>query len=286
MEVGMVDSNDYIYRFINGNLQENRKHSEVINKILAGYIDSDGSISLKINSEYLNINVYLSQAAVNDPDFEIIRSFQKFYNLGNLMFRFSLNEKESSRCDWKLGVKDSLKLFNLIGKHLVVKGTLFRDLIATYEEWVGKNITQEEFKILQEKQSFLRKHTGPLKKKKHPSWAWLAGYVAGDGHLCCRLDRKRHKYDKKVNKYYDMTFNELFIDIVSDIKEPLEFLTEHFKGSIYPCRDTHFHWKRSLGKGNIDFSEEFLSKLKPYMLHPKKYETIKRMLGYLRSSRD
>lgn len=282
----MVDTNDYIYRFISGNLGESRKHSEVINKILAGYIDSDGHITLKVNSQYLNINVILSQAAINDPDFEVIRAFHKFYNLGNIQFRFSENDKESSRCDWKLGVKDSIKLFNLIGKHLVVKGTLFRDLIEIYKSYVGIKISTEEYEIIKEKQRDLRKTTGPIKRKKHPSWAWLSGYIAGDGHLCCRLDRKRIKYDKKVDKYYNMTFNELYVDIVSDIKSPLEFLQEHFKGSIYPCRGTHFHWKRSLGKGNIDFSEEFLSKLKPYMLHPKKYSAIKRMLGHLRSSRD
>lgn len=282
----MVNTNDYIYRFLSGNLGSNRKHSEVINKILAGYIDSDGTITLKINSSFLNINVILSQAAVNDPDFEILRALHKFYNLGSIQFRFSENEKESSRCDWKLGVKDSIKLFNLIGKHLVVKGTLFRDLISIYESYVGKKITEETYKELKEKQTELRKVTGPLKRKKHPSWAWLAGYVAGDGHLSCRLNRKRHKYDKKVDKYYDMTYNELFIDIVSDIESPLLFLKEHFKGSIYPCRDTHFHWKRTLGKGSIDFAEDFLSRLKPYMLHPKKYYTIKRMLEHLRSSRD
>ena len=281
----MVDTNDYIYRFITGNLGDSRRHSEVINKILAGYIDSDGTIALKVNSKYLNINVILSQAAVNDPDFEILRAFHKFYGLGNLQFRFSDNEKESSRCDWKLGVQDTLKLFNLIGKHLVVKGTLFRDLIEIYKSFIGIKISDEDYREVYEKQSILRKTTGPLKRHKHPSWAWLAGYIAGDGHLGCRLNRKRNKYDKKVNKYYDMTFNELFVDIVSDIRSPLEFLKEHFKGSIYD-KETHFHWKRSLGKGHIDFSEDFLSKLKPYMLHPKKYDTIKRMLEHLRSSRD
>lgn len=282
----MVDTNDYIYKFLSGSLRDKRKHSEVINKILAGYIDSDGSVGLKLNSGFINVNLSLSQAAINDPDFEILRSFYKFYNLGYIQFRFSDNEKESSRCDWRFGVEDTLKIYNLISKHLVVKGTLFEYLIEVYKEYKGKKVSLEDFEKIKDNVREKREITTMLKRKKHPSWAWLSGFISGDGHLCCRLNRKRHKYDKKVNKYYDMTYNELYVNIVCDLRHPLEFLQEHFKGSIHGPKDGCFHWKRSLGKGNIDFSEHFLLKLKPYMLHPKKYEAIKRMLEHLRSSRD
>jgi len=285
-EVGMVDTNDYIYRFLNGNLGENRKHSEVVNKILAGYIDSDGTVSIHRNEGTLRISLTLSQAAVNDPDFEILRAFHKFYGLGTLHFRFSDVEGESSRCDWKLSIADTIKLFNLLGKHLIVKGTLLRDCIKLYEENKGKKLSDAEYEVICNTRDTLRSSSGPLKRKKHPSWAWLAGYIAGDGHLCCRLNRKRRKYDKKVDKYYDMTYNELYVVIVSDIRGPLDFLMEHLNGSVYAVKDSYFQWKRSLGKGNLKFSEEFLSKLKPYMLHPKKYRAIQRMLKHLRASRD
>lgn len=281
----MVYTNDYIYRFISGKLGDNRKHSEVINKILAGYIDADGNIGIKKNGKYYQLYIILSQAAINDPDFEILRAFHKFYNLGSLIFRFSKNPKESSRCDWRLGTKDTFKLINLIEKHLVVKGKEFREISMIYSNYACTQILDNEFEIIKDLVKKARKLEGPIKKKKHPSWAWLSGYIAGDGHLCCRLERKRRKFDKKTNKYYDMTYNELYIVITGNKEEPFKFLKEHFKGSIYN-KGTYFQWRRSLGKGHLNFSENFLISIKPYMLHSKKYKTINRMLKHLRTCRD
>lgn len=281
----MVDKNDYIYRFISGKLQDKRKHSEVINKILAGYIDSDGSISLRRSdskNRNIQIEVHLVQSAINDPDFEVIRSFYKFYNLGFLTYKISSNPKESSQILWRLGSSDSIKLFNLIGKHLVVKGKHFKFCIERYAELIGEEITDVFWEdIKAEVNKSREENAGPLKIKKHPSWAWLAGYIAGDGHLCCRLNRSRKKFDKKVNKFYNMTYNELYVCIVDKHRVALDFIQIHLNGSVYEKKEGCFMWKRSLGKGHKSFSENFLSKIKPYMLHPHKYEKIKRMQSYL-----
>lgn len=276
----MVYTNDYIYRFISGKLGKNRKHSEVINKILAGYLDADGSVGIVRNTKRHQLRISLTQAAVNDPDFEILRAFHKFYKLGTLTYRVSNNPKESSRCDWKLGTKDTIKLYNLVAHHMIVKGKEFEKILD-----IWTNFAEEPFELVTSLLKEARKLEGPIKKKKHPSWAWMAGYIAGDGHLCCRLGRKRKKFDKKVNKYYNMTYNELYVVITGNKRKPLEFLKENFKGSIYD-KGTYFQWRRSLGKGHLSFSENFLISIKPYMLHPKKYDTINRMLSYLRACRD
>lgn len=275
----MVDTNDYIFRFLNGEISNKRKHSEVINKILAGYIDSDGYIELARKDGLLAITVSLGQAAVNDPDFTVLRRFHEHYGLGSLTYRFSKSNKESSRCDWRLGVKDTLILFNLIGKHLIIKGKPYKNLISLFNSFKGTKISSNEWDELRNIMIEIKKDTGPIKRKKHPSWAWLAGYIAGDGHLCCRLGRKRKKFDKKVNKYYNMTYNELYVVITGDDRNVFEFLQEHFKGSVYN-KGTYYQWKRSLGKGHLSFSKDFLRRIKPYMLHPKKYKTIKRMQSY------
>lgn len=281
----MVNTNDYIYRFLNRDLEGKRKHSEVINKILAGYIDADGHIRIKDNGRFYQLSVSLSQSAVNDPDFDIMRSFKRFYNIGSILFRFSQNPQESSRCDWNLGTKDSVKLFGLIGKHLIVKGKEFENIVNLYKEYSSVEVSEETTEFLRKKVCEFRNTCGPIKKKKHPSWAWLSGYIAGDGHLCCRLGRKRKKFDKKVNKHYNMVYNELYVVITGNKREVFDFLKEHFKGSVYD-KGSYFQWKRSLGKGHKDFSENFLVSIKPYMLHPKKYRNIQRMLKHLRACRD
>lgn len=281
----MVDTNDYIYKFIGKDFQDKRKHSEVINKILAGYIDSDAYLGIDISSDYLRLRLAFSQSASNDPDFEILRSFQKFYNVGVVHYRTVDVGDATSRGEWCLCTGDTVKLLNIIGKHLIIKGKLSEFLLEVYDAYKGIKISQEEYKNIKEVLDYFRTFGSPLKRKKHPSWAWLSGYIAGDGHLICRLGRKRRKFDKKVDKYYDMTYNELGIIIVSSVVEPLEFLKEHLKGNIYQ-KNNYFFWKRSLGKGHKDFSLNFLVRIKPYMLHPKKYNKIERMIEHLRTSRD
>ena len=78
-----------------------------------------------------------------------------------------------------------------------------------------------------------------------------------------------------------MTYNELYVCIVDKHRVALDFIQIHLNGSVYEKKGGCFMWKRSLGKGHKSFSENFLSKIKPYMLHPHKYEKIKRMQSYL-----
>jgi hypothetical protein len=256
---------EFINKFLRGEVE--RRHSEVLNKILAGYIDSDGCISYKDG----RLSVSLSQAAVNDPDFEVLRAFFKYYGVGSLSYRCSTVDAESSRCDWRVYGRDAAKLLNLIGKHLITKGKYADKVKSAYESKTYETID--------------RGLTGPVKRKKRPSTAWLAGLAAGDGHFCCRLGRERKKFDKERGKHYSMIYNELYIVIVSDKREPLDFIQEHYGGSVCD-KGTYFSWKRSLGKGHKSFSLAFLHSIKRYMLHPKKRSTIERMEEHLRTRRD
>ena len=72
------------YKLLSGSLRKNRKHSEQLNKYLAGLVDTDGCISLffyktrTTGLQRVSVTVNLTQAATNDPDFEVIRALQSF----------------------------------------------------------------------------------------------------------------------------------------------------------------------------------------------------------------
>ena len=49
----------------------------------------------------------------------------------------------------------------------------------------------EEYLKVESKKS--RSNAGPIKDKKHPTWAWVSGYLDGDGHYSKRYDKNPQK---------------------------------------------------------------------------------------------
>lgn len=242
-----------------------RKHSEQLNKFVAGFFDSDGSVFVYKDRSSLGLRSCIVQSASKDPDFEVMRALQRHYGLGRLTY--STPEKGSAMIEWSMSAKDSKIFFSLIGKHLCIKATHFDNMIWLWDNCRSLGITEdiEDFKRCS------RKSSKYFKKPKHLSWAYTAGYIAGDGHLQCR----KHKRPDRPRDYYIRKS----VIVASGDEIIVDLFKESFKGNkTYSDRDHTWRWERSLGLKNKKFSDRFLRKIRPSMLLITKRDVIDRLL--------
>ena len=275
------NTNSLAYKLLSGHLRERRKHSEQLNKYVAGLIDSDGSVSLSFkvhsNGRYgIYLALSIDQSASNDSDLQLLRSLRDFYRLGKIYyFDRESNISKSHSAKWLMSTKDALQMFNRIGKHLLVKGTHFQNLVWIVESLKG--ISLRDIDDLREYSECSRKNSRWIKHPKHPSWAWLAGFLDGDGHYRCRIGRVR-KYKSGDTAITNEL--KLFVGVHEDDKHIVEFLNHTFKGSLRQRKDRLYFWQRSLGKNSEKFAIPFLKKMKQYSCLEKKYNTIDKMLTF------
>lgn len=268
------------YKLLSGKLIENRKHSEQLNKYLAGLIDSDGSFHLYFSKDrvgeyrtYCFLNVHQSDR--NDPQHEMMIALRSFYDIGVLSF--FTREENSPMCVWKLASKETKKLTNLIKKHLRIKGTHLDNLLWLQDELKGVPLREEHIEELKEFSKCSRRNSRWSKHPKHPSWAWLAGYLAGDGHFRCRLNRQ--VFDKRNNRL--SYHNQLYIQVASHMSDKflLDFLALHLGGSVSTSRG-YPKWTKGLGKSSENSALPLLKQLRKYMCMRKKYVIIERMIEF------
>jgi hypothetical protein len=246
-----------------------KKHSEQLNKFIAGFFDTDGSVFIYRDRGTITMRSSISQAASSDPDFEIMRALQKHYRMGRIVYYF--NSYGTSACHWNLNTKESAKLFNLIGKHLNVKATYFQTCLAIRKE--NLKLSASQYKDLQCMMKLDRANSKYLKKPKHLAWAYTAGVLAGDGHLRCksfiRKDRPQH------------ACNRLDVMIELADKVLIDLFQESFKGSVnkHTVHDW-WRWQRGLGKMNKKFAIKFIKKIRKYMLLKTKRDVLDRMLAF------
>lgn len=267
------------YKLISGKLREKRKHSEQLNKYVAGLIDADGWASFSFpewdGKYYCHVVVGIKQAASNDDDFTVLRSLQSYFNLGRIYYQVSERDERSSTASWMLSSKDSAALYNRVGKHLRVKATHLSNLLWVRKELEGFRITREQREELRAFSKCSRKNSKWLKHPKHPSWSWLAGYLDGDG--CYQYkERKRGRYGKVYNETQLCVSANAYIDDI----HLLNFLKKAFKGSIYNYDNDVYEWRRNLGKMNELFALPFLKKMRKYSCLKKKYLQIDAMIKY------
>lgn len=265
----MFNTNTLGYKLVSGKLKNNRKHSEQLNKYVAGLFDADGCISLEIRTGDLGVylRATITAASSVDQDFEMLRALKDFYGMGNL--KYSFIESGTSKCDWYMSTKDSKKFFNLIGKHLRIKGTHFKNMIEMQEKF-NRSLSEEEAHHIKSFREESRRTSKWLKHPKHLSWAWVAGYADGGGNYNFRKSQ-----------------NTLSLRIVSGDYHILDKLKEDFGGSILEnsTGGNYKFWRRGLGKGHISFSLPFLKKMRQYSCILRKYEKIQEMITYLENTR-
>lgn len=161
---------------------------------------------------------------------------------------------------WCVSSKRDLNaLLPHILKHMVIKAKLW--------EWVYTTDAPSKAEWT------LRRRTdvGPLRSKKHPTWAWVAGYLDGDGWISHTKRNDTNGYTTRVG----------VLSHHSD-RIAVDLLYKAFGGSICVKKDG-VQWQHGLGKGNRDFAINFLSKLVPHLV--RKRHNAEMILHYHHSQR-
>ena len=269
----MIYNTDHLgYKLYSGQLRDRRKHSEQLNKFVAGFFDSDGSVTVFQDKRYnrqLRFKSCITQSHSNDPNGNLLRNLRDFYDIGTVRHRVD-DYNQNGVYVWEMYYKDSRKLFNIIGKHLFIKKIHFQSMLDFFENKQVENLD----KLRKES----RKVSASLTHKKHISPAYLAGLIAGDGYLKCIIGKER--YRKKEQRYFISNTLKLLIELHTDDKPILDKILSDFGGGLSKRgnKDTWIY-QRSLGVGRSD-SIKLIKKLMQYMCLDKKYQTLQEMLEY------
>lgn len=217
-------------------------------KYLAGLLDADGSLSFKFckassGKTFLYLNLSLSAAESVDRH-GFVKSLSAY--MGSVAKIQYEKETFSDANVWRVqGRADLNKLLPRLTKHMVVKGAHWHRMYEMYCLKQGQDVANEVSELKEFSQTS-RAGSGPLKHKNHPTWAWVAGYLDGDG--CYTLSKKKLLHVGCITHKNDL--------------HGIELLQKAFGGSIYEEReDSTRLWRRGLGKSNREFALHFLTKV-------------------------
>ncbi len=247
-----------------------KKHSEQMNKWTAGFLDSDGCISLHVK-EHSNgrYGVYI-QVSIAQTDTEILHLLHQYYNTGGVCSN-----------SWHMSGKDARKFLNLIGKHLLIKAKHMDNLLWLVDELDGVSI--EDTEDVREFSKCSRLNSKWRKEPKHVPYAWLAGYLDGDGHYRARINRIRKHFDCTISVTNEL---KLFVGCAPWDSYILDKLHHDHGGSIRMRKDNCYFWQLALGKNSRSKALPFLRKLRKYTCLPRKAEAIDRMITFHTTRRD
>lgn len=216
-------------------------------KYLAGIMDADGCLTRSPCGNYFQLTLAASTAI--DRDGEYLKWLHE--NVGGKLYTVTFPDKPNwnNQQHWKVYDKKTLgMLLPRLLKHMVIKAKYWNDL------WEGREAD--------------RRDVGPLKPKNHPSNAWLAGFLDGDGYYCMIKNR-------------DPRWKQLSIRVTlhEDDVSCLEFLQKAFGGKISSVGDKPYKkWIRNLGPRDKSFAVPFLKRMHGHS-RLKKHK-IEQMLHY------
>lgn len=252
------------------------KFTETDIKYLSGLMDADGSLSFHF-SPYgdrwnLSLKLVIQQSLSIDHEGKFIDwlntfgGFKQFIKVSNPDHP---NWADANR--WTVTSNQELNmLIPRLTKHMVIKAKHWQAMLDRYNSIYGKSVTHSEMLELKEFAKTSRKNVGPLKDKKHPTWAWVAGYIDGDG--CYYMRQRKRNWGVAT---------ELMVRVVAhnEDKQSLELLHKAFSGNLKANQheETHY-WSRNLGNADKDFAIHFLRKM---VQHSRlKKHKIEQMLHY------
>lgn len=230
---------------------------ETLVKYLAGLMDADGSLSFTFkkydkaeDAHFLGLT--LSLASSNAIDVRgFIDQLPGETGMGGV-YRYGENLQFKA---WKITKRADLEmLLPRLIKHMVIKGKHWQWLLATWREqrgaWVPLKL-RDELTTASKKSRI--ENAGPVKPKNHPTWAWLAGYLDGDGWY-------KYKYQKPPQSYW-----QIHVGAVAHGNDigVLQFLQKSFGGIIadHGQSPNVWVWKRNLGVKDASFALRFLPNL-------------------------
>lgn len=228
--------------------------NESLVKYLAGLLDADGSLSLECHRGYddrVRISLKLHLTAADSIDSHgFVATLPELTGLG------SVSRYGGRYTQWFVGHRNELEmLIPRLTKHMVIKAQHWQWLLEFWREFRSqekgqKSLSEEQWLALQAEARRSRvERVGPLKPKNHPTWAWLAGYLDGDGCFSFRTSKNK-------NMRLSVTAHEA--DAIA-----IEMLQKAFGGSIAvnSARPSCRVWWRGLGPANRSFALGFLPKL-------------------------
>lgn len=216
--------------------------SETENKYFAGLLDADGYLTIYNNNGYAHLMLGLELSESIDREGKIISYLSS--QVGRMSSR-DRNDNWSRQNSWTVCKRSELEtILPHVIKHMVVKGKKWDFLLKKFRELKGVSVTQEDIDLIRREADNLR---GPIKPKNHPTWAWVAGYIDGDGWYLKRVRPKQIEMHVGAVSHIDHT-------------EGLELLHKAFGGVIKNDRG-HKRWIRNLGPRDRSFALKFLRKM-------------------------
>lgn len=234
--------------------------NESLVKYLAGLLDADGSLSFSFRHDQNRegryfVGLRLNLTASDEVDKGgFVESLPDSTGIG-IVTRYGAN---SQFAQWVVTKRSELEiLLPRLIKHMVIKGKHWQWMLDMWRAArnESKTCTLKEREVLSAASKESRRlNRGPVRPKNHPTWAWLAGYLDGDGCYSYR------RY--KNGEYWQWVMNVSAVAHVNDIGV-LEFLQRSFGGQItgQGQSDNVKVWRRSLGYQNRSFAMRFLPHL-------------------------
>lgn len=221
-------------------------------KYLAGLLDADGCFHLKIvDGKYVAGELSLSASESIDKKGYIHSLGER---AGYVTTTHYPDSNWSTSHKWRVCKRTELNmLMPRLLKHMVIKAKHWKFLFDILVSHRGAQ--PEDFvKSLPEIQTESRRtNVGPLKPKNHPTWAWVAGYLDGDGWYTF----KKHPNKEAKNC---MTLRVGAVCHESDVIG-IELLFKAFGGQVRVDEKGYYRWNRNLGVKDSSFAIRFLKKV-------------------------
>ena len=239
--------------------------NESLVKYLAGLLDADGSLSFSFKHDQNRVGRFfvglsLRLTASDQIDHAgFVESLPKLTGMGTT----SRYGDKHQFVVWQINKRADLEmLLPRLVKHMVIKAKHWQWIFEVWREarTEGKTCSvQERVALSAASKESRRLRTGPLKPKNHPTWAWLAGYLDGDGWYTYRSGRYKNFRGKE---YQQWSISVGAVAHVNDIGV-LEFIQKAFGGNIRDHTQSKNVkcWHRSLGYQNRSFALRFLPNL-------------------------
>ena len=228
--------------------------NESLIKYLAGLLDADGSLSFTFKEDINRpgncfIGLRLSLAAANTVDkLGFVPSLPTLTGMGTLTIY------KEQFITWFVSKRADLEmLLPRLIKHMVIKAKHWQWLLDTWRLLRTDNntITLNKRDELKEASKTSRRiNVGPIKPKNHPTWAWTAGYLDGDGSYSYRNHHGRWHIKVAACAH------------INDVSV-LEFLQNAYGGTIadHNKDGSNKLWTVNLGPKNKTFALNFLPKI-------------------------
>lgn len=218
-------------------------------KYLAGLLDADGSLSIKVSenkfgNRHFGLLLEISASVLYDKKGYLPSLATK---IGSCNIKSYDNPNHQDAYVFRIQSRRELNMFlPRVVKHMVIKGAHWNRLYEKFCQYQGVSLSEEEVEALKLWSKESRKDTGPIKPKNHPTWAWVAGYLDGDG------------------SYQLPKSGTALIQVKAHVDDTcgLELLKKAFGGNIYTHKDPNTKiWQITLGKMNRARALRFLPKV-------------------------